>query len=78
MVYKWCSDPILGFFFEKKIFSFPKKLQLLDQVQMTKKNPKVLDQTTTSSFFVLWGQPIKLIQVASNSKLCENQWPSFL
>ena len=23
---------------------------------------------------VLWGQPIKLIQVASNSELSENQW----
>ena len=23
---------------------------------------------------VLWGQPIELIQVASNSELCENQW----
>ena len=23
---------------------------------------------------VLWGQPIKLIQVAFNSELCENQW----
>jgi hypothetical protein len=27
---------------------------------------------------VLWGQPIKLIQVASNSELCENQWNDLL
>ena len=27
---------------------------------------------------VLWGQPIKLIQVASNSELCENQWNQLL
>ena len=27
---------------------------------------------------VLWGQPIKLIQVASNSELLENQWNDFL
>ena len=27
---------------------------------------------------VLWGQLIKLIQVASTSELCENQRPSFL
>ena len=27
---------------------------------------------------VLWGQPIKLIQVASNSELRENQWNDLL
>ena len=27
---------------------------------------------------VLWGQPNKLIQVASNSKLRENQWNNLL
>ena len=27
---------------------------------------------------VLWGQPIKLIQVASNSELHENQWNDLL
>ena len=27
---------------------------------------------------VLWGQRIKLIQVASNSELCENQWNDLL
>jgi hypothetical protein len=27
---------------------------------------------------VLWGQPIKLIQVASNSELRENQWNNIL
>ena len=27
---------------------------------------------------VLWGQPIKLIQVASNSELQENQWKDLL
>ena len=27
---------------------------------------------------VLWGQPIKLIQVASNSELRENQWKNLL
>ena len=28
--------------------------------------------------YVLWGQPIKLIQVASNSELRENQWNDLL
>ena len=27
---------------------------------------------------VLWGQPIKLIEVASNSELRENQWNNLL
>ena len=27
---------------------------------------------------VLWGQPIKLIQVASNSELCKNHWNDLL
>ena len=27
---------------------------------------------------VLWGQPIKLTQVASNSELCESQWNDLL
>ena len=27
---------------------------------------------------VSWGQPIKLIQMASNSELCENQWNNLL
>ena len=27
---------------------------------------------------VLWGQMIKLIQVACNSELCENQWNDLL
>ena len=27
---------------------------------------------------VLWGQPIKLIQVASKTELCENQWTDLL
>ena len=27
---------------------------------------------------MLWGQPIKLIQVASNSELRENQWNELL
>ena len=27
---------------------------------------------------ILWGQPIKLIQVASNSELRENQWNDLL
>ena len=32
----------------------------------------------TCTLDVLWGQPIKLIQVASNSELCENQWTELL
>ena len=32
----------------------------------------------TSGLDVLWGQPIKLIQVASNSELRENQWNDLL
>ena len=31
-----------------------------------------------TSAYVLWGQPIKLIQVASNSELRENQWNDLL
>ena len=27
---------------------------------------------------ILWGQPIKLIQVASNSEFRENQWNTFI
>jgi hypothetical protein len=27
---------------------------------------------------ILWGQPIKLIQVASNSELCKNPWNDLL
>ena len=33
---------------------------------------------STYSLDVLWGQPIKLIQVASNSELHENQWNDLL
>jgi hypothetical protein len=29
---------------------------------------------TAAAVDVLWGQPIKLIQLASNSELHENQW----
>ena len=29
MGFKWCFDPIVVIFFEIKIFSFPKKLQVL-------------------------------------------------
>jgi hypothetical protein len=32
----------------------------------------------TVTLDVLWGQPIKLIQVASNSELRENQWNDLL
>ena len=32
----------------------------------------------TCTLDVLWGQPIKLIQVASNSELRENQWNNLL
>ena len=32
----------------------------------------------TCTLDVLWGQPIKLIQVASNSELRENQWNDLL
>ena len=35
---------------------------------------RLTNSKNTLSQYVLWGQPIKLIQVASNSELCENQW----
>ena len=41
---------------------------------------KDLDIYNISTYLldVLWGQPIKLIQVISNSELCENQWNDLL
>ena len=36
------------------------------------------EKHTTYILDVLWGQPIKLIQVVSNSELRENQWNDLL
>ena len=40
--------------------------------------PFSLDPPLESAVDVLWGQPIKLIQVASNSELLENQQNNLL
>ena len=39
---------------------------------------QILTNILLDNLDVLWGQPIKLIQVASNSELSENQWNDLL